>query len=185
MYQLFVFIWSVGRLLGGKVIFIKALFYLYLRAKGYNRETAGIIISQAIFETNDFSSSLYRDTYNAFGMYEPKSRASNYAYLTGRSEVGHTGNFVGYNNPIQSLDDRILRDEDFTSYNTKNSDLIGYVTYLVATGYFKGSVNDYKAGLLAKIGTLEKELQEYMPKLVLIVLLGLSAVGIFIYKYSK
>jgi len=106
--------------------------------EGFFFETAKIITAQAAFETGNFTSDIYRENKNPFGMKLPEKRRT--------TAIGTNRGHAVFN----SISDAI---RDFYLYYTYvNLPLIfrsveTYVNAINVKGYFSGDVDVYKKGV--------------------------------------
>ena len=96
-------------------------FQEYLRLRNVpNRE---IIIAQAILETGLFTSPIFYENNNLFGMKEPRVRET--------TAIGSSRGHATYDNWVDSVDDYIL----WYNYVTRNRVYEDYLQFLVYIGY--------------------------------------------------
>lgn len=129
-----------------KIKDMQKLVYDTARAAGLEDLQAKIVVSQAIHESGNFSSNVFKTANNAFGMKYPSRRPRK--YIKGKSNIvmrseGATP-YAEYTSPEQSVKDLIL---GWHAYNkTKWENITSpaqYANYLKSKGYYGDDVSNY------------------------------------------
>jgi hypothetical protein len=124
--------------------------YDYARASGLSDKHARIIVSQATFESGNFTNRAFKMANNYFGMKMPSRRPK--LYIDGPSSIvmqsEGTVPYANYSSRKRSVQDLIM---GWHTYNKTNWNLINtpedYATYLKTKGYFGGNENAYRRAL--------------------------------------
>lgn len=104
---------------------IAAVWDRYAPAMGYGSVPAAVIVAQARLETGNFTSAIFRENRNAFGLKLPKVRPT---LATGEAR-GHA-TFASVDDSVR---DYMLRQRAFNIPNT--SDAAQYISATVRSGY--------------------------------------------------
>lgn len=110
-------------------------FTRYKRLRAY-------VWAQAYHETEGFTSNIYRQTSNCFGMKVPKQRD----YSAIGTKTFSSGTYLVYFAPGQSLYDLFLY-FDAVGFPTSVSNLYEYVDELYQRGYFEDNPQNYYNGM--------------------------------------
>lgn len=133
----------ISTLAGGAYCFSRLGLYLNpYWLYGKYRKLRPYIIAQARWETDDFSSRLWTQQNNAFGMKQPRLRAT--------TSIGERNGYASYACVNGSLQDLFL----WFEYNWMSPELpsvYDYVLYLAVHGYFEDSIENYTTGLNSKM----------------------------------
>jgi len=109
--------------------------YLEFR-KVRNKE---IVYAQAVLETGEFRSTIFKENNNLFGMKYPLVRPTTAQYIN----RGH----AAYNHWSDSVDDYIL----WYNFMTRNKQYTNYLTFLTSLGYAEDPYYIYKLQNLIKL----------------------------------
>lgn len=109
-----------------------------LKAEGFNPDTAKYITAQAAHETGNFTSKIFKENNNLFGMKLPKQRKTT---ATGE-KYGH----ATFNNIEDAVKDFKLYYKTL-GYMGIYPSLAAYVKALVKRGYFEASPEEYESGM--------------------------------------
>lgn len=124
--------------------------YTTARACGLNDTQAKIILSQAIHESAMFTSAVFKDDNNCFGIKMPSIRPK--TYIAGASKRVRTSEgvtpYAHYNSVEDSVRDLILGWHKFnkTDWSTINTPA-QYSSYLKSKGYYGAPELDYMLAL--------------------------------------
>lgn len=99
-----------------------------------------LLTAQAAFETGDFTSPIYQENYNAFGMRNPKVRAT--------TSLGDKSGYAYYASVTDSIEDRLLWDDN-NQVNYEGFDVTKFCQAIYKLGYFTDSFLTYKNGVNA------------------------------------
>lgn len=112
--------------------------YSILRNKGFSDFMAKVISAQAAFETGNFTSLIWKENNNLFGMKEPQVRDT--------TATGTNRNHATYNDIEDSLEDFILYYQYF-EYPEGFETIEDYVKALKEKGYFEAPFGQYLQGV--------------------------------------
>jgi uncharacterized FlgJ-related protein len=124
--------------------------YNYARACGLSDFHSKIIVSQATFESGNFTNRAFKIANNYFGMKMPSRRPK--TYIDGASSIvmqseGSTP-YANYNSRLRSVQDLI---QGWHAYNKTDWNKITspevYASYLKKKGYYGGQENIYRSSL--------------------------------------
>jgi hypothetical protein len=109
--------------------------YRLLIDTGFSKKFAQFITAQAAHETANFSSDIYKNNFNAFGM----------TYQGQKEALGEKDGYAYYNNYSESVQDyrRLFKSYGFVSLGTVDS----FVSLLKDRDYFRAPVAEYLAGM--------------------------------------
>ena len=109
--------------------------YRLLLGAGFNETFSQWITAQSAHETANFTSYIYRDNLNAFGM----------TYQGQKEALGEKNGYAYYDNYPESVADyrRLFRSYGFVSAGTVDS----FVKLLKGRGYFTAPEKEYLAGV--------------------------------------
>lgn len=121
-----------------------------LLSAGYSENMAKIVTAQAMWETANFTSEVFQNNNNYFGMRQPKQRQT--------TSLGDVGGYASYNTPDDSIKDLIMwfdaKGDTQKDYDTPEI----YVNYIKSKNYFSDTLSHYKAGVNACYKTLLTEI---------------------------
>lgn len=107
------------------------------------RNISKLILAQAAFETGDFTSAVYRNNNNMFGMKTAYHRVQ----LGEQGEVASDGGwYQKYQSNTQSLRDFLIY-LDYVNFPKHPMSIDTYVLAMKNNRYFTGNVDNYIAGL--------------------------------------
>lgn len=111
------------------------LIYRLLIDTGFSKKFAQYITAQSAHETANFSSLIYKNNLNAFGM----------TYQGQKTALGEKDGFAYYDNYLQSVNDykRLFKSYGFISLGTVEN----FVSLLKERDYFRAPVAEYLNGL--------------------------------------
>lgn len=109
--------------------------YRLLIEAGINQKMAQWITAQSAHETANFTSPIYRNNFNAFGM----------TYIGQSEALGEKNGYAYYNNYKESVQDyyRLYKNDGFPIIGT----LEAYVKYLKNEDYFEAPMLEYLRGM--------------------------------------
>ena len=115
-------------------------YYLYEKAldAGFDRDTAKYVISQAAHETGNFTSALYKNNKNIFGMKEPAVRPS--------VSIGEQNGYADYRDIEDSITDFRLYYK-YVHLPERFKSISEYVQALKEKNYFEDSQENYEKGV--------------------------------------
>lgn len=97
------------------------------------------IIAQSKFETGNFSSPIFKENNNLFGMKLPKSRST--------TAIGENRGHAKFSNTRDSVIDLTMWLNMYKSQAQKITTLSEYVAFLKSKRYFEDSITNYLNGL--------------------------------------
>jgi uncharacterized FlgJ-related protein len=112
--------------------------YLLLLKNGFHYQQAKMILAQAAHETGNFTSPIFKENNNLFGMKFPTIRQT--------KAIGENKGHAVYKSIEKSVEDFALYYKSLkylSSYSTINS----YIDALKNKNYFEASAEEYKRGL--------------------------------------
>ena len=116
---------------------------------GANDLAAKIIAAQAMFESGNFTSSLFQRSNNAFGMNVPTTRPA--PYVLGKDP---SSSYAAYASLADSTRDLI----DWLNYNNidynSEPDPASYVADISSSGYFSAPENEYSTGVTNEFNSI-------------------------------
>jgi len=119
--------------------------------KGYNLTTAQLLTAQAMHESGQFSSELYHENNNMFGMRQPQQRQT--------TSQGEVGGYASYATPEDSVKDMFLwLDAKGDFDESVIIDPSTYCSWLKSKSYFEDSLINYKSGVTRNLKQLQTEL---------------------------
>ncbi len=120
-----------------------------LKEAGYSDTMGENLMAQSMFETDIFTSAIFTQNNNMFGMRQPKTRQT--------TSLGDVGGYASYKSPADSIADMIL----YLSYEDcpkSFPDVTSYVAWLKSKNYFTDSLSTYQGGVKRELNTLNTEL---------------------------
>lgn len=137
-----------------------ALIYTFFRLFGYTKKNSAFIVSQAKFESGNYTSDLYKRSNNLFGMRPATKRKFS-------RKTNITNNYADYYNIIQSCYDRYLYDKDFNFNKNLDTSLFTWNENLKDQGYYTANKIEYLAGLSSYLPTIEVTIKKSLIQLLL------------------
>lgn len=117
-----------------------------LTAKGYSPRVVKWWTAISNFETAKWTSRLYREAHNLFGMKQPLSRQT-----TSLGPFVLEGvNWASFSDDESSVSDLVLYMENF-NYPKDFSDLYIMIAFMKSKGYFQESIEDYFIGVEGRL----------------------------------
>jgi uncharacterized FlgJ-related protein len=106
---------------------------------GFHDEMGKILLAQAAFETGNFTSEIFKDNNNMFGMKLPKQRKT--------TAIGEKHGHATYNSIEENIEDMRLyfnAKKISPTFNTVDS----YINKIREKNYFESDPDEYKAGVI-------------------------------------
>lgn len=169
---LYFLVYPFVRVLDRSVSYPALLIYNIARCEGYSKQAAIILVQQSQLESGNFTSNLYKNGRNMFGMKKPFKRptlSKEYEYQLPE------GAFATFNTLAESVLDRIMWDEYFKIDSSLNG--IEYLTSVQEKGY----AQDGK--YMSKVLSIEPQLDFSLPTLVTAFYSGLALTCVLIVRY--
>lgn len=113
-------------------------YLIALKQEGFSSDVAKMIISQAAFETGNFTSRIFKQNHNLFGMKLPKLRNT----LATGEKFGH----ATFNSDFDSIKDYKLYWVNF-SHPEQFESLRSFIERLKSKGYFEADIENYFKGV--------------------------------------
>lgn len=163
-------------------------------AEGFPPSTAKLIVAQARLESSDYTSNVFKNNNNLFGMKFVGQKGVSRGTLAPQSERTCNGNcnsdyYAKYNSPSDSVGDLVGRLYKITRNgigfdqlaNAKDS--TDFATKLKQRGYYGATATQYAKGLNAKL--MKINIIELVKENKNTVLIGAIALGLGLYLYLK
>ena len=112
--------------------------YLYLIEIGFSLYMAQYITAQAAYETGNFTSDIFKENNNCFGMKLPAIRQT--------TAIGENRSHAVYNSIEDSVKDFKIY-YDIRQYLFNYSTIEAYVSALKEKNYFTGDIEQYRDGM--------------------------------------
>lgn len=147
---------------------IDSLIYKAAIRNGYSSKAALFVVAQARLETADYSSNVFKNNNNLFGMKFINQRLATRGTLAPLSERTCNGNcntdyYAKYSSVTDSVNDLLTRlynitRNGITPDQLKNStDTLDFSTKLKQRNYYGTSINVYNNGLISKLKKINLE----------------------------
>lgn len=113
-----------------------------LTSNAINKQTATWWVAVSAFETGNWTSALYNDAHNMFGMKQPQRRET--------LSIGEKNDFAAFRNNADSVGDLLLYMQEF-NYPASFDSLESMVNFMKSKGYFEESVQMYFEGVKSRL----------------------------------
>lgn len=114
-----------------------------LQSAGYSSRMASFWVGVSDFETGQWTSPLYVNSFNMFGMKQPKKRET-------LSIGATTSGFARFDSIEDSVRDLVLYMEEF-NYPNDFPNLQAMISFMKSKGYFEESEDFYYKGVLSRL----------------------------------